>query len=85
MYNFFPTIEVNDYTFVNGTFTLSDDALLQCVPIPITLDTITESDEECFTFNLSTSSSIDGLTLSPSKAEICITDAEGNKLDLNVL
>ena len=73
---------MNDFTFINDTFTLSDDALLQCVPISITSDSITEPDQECFSFNISTVSSIDGLTLSPSEAEICITDAEGNRLDV---
>ena len=74
---------MNDFTFINDTFTLNDDALLQCVPISITSDSITEPDQECFSFTLSTETSIDGLTLSPSEAEICISDAEGNDLHNN--
>ena len=76
---------MNDFTFINDTFTLSDDALLQCVPISITSDSITEPDQECFSFTLSTETSIDGLTLSPSEAEICISDAEGNDLHNNYI
>ena len=67
----------SDYTALNDTFQLSSSALLQCVPIAITSDSVDEPGQECFTFTLSTTSSIDGLTLSPSEAEICISDAEG--------
>ena len=57
--------------------TLSEDALIQCVPIDIVSDSVAESDQECFTFSLSTPQTISGLSLSPSEAEICISDEEG--------
>ena len=65
-----------DYTALNDSFEISDSALLQCVPISITSDSVDE-EQECFTFSLSTATSVAGLTLSPSEAEICISDAEG--------
>jgi hypothetical protein len=58
----------------NDSFTFSDDALIQCVPVPITSDSVKEPGEECFTFTISTTTSVAGLTLSPSETEICIEE-----------
>ena len=38
-----------DFTSVSDSFTLSDDAQIQCVPISITSDSTEEPGEECFT------------------------------------
>ena len=65
------------YTALNDSFQISSSALLQCVPISITSDGVEETGQECFTFSLSTATTISGLTLSPSDAEICISDAKG--------
>lgn len=59
------------------SFILSDDALIQCVPIAITSDSVVEPGEECFTFTISTTTSVAGLTLNPSETEICVSDSEG--------
>ena len=66
-----------DYTNLNGTLQMSDNALLQCVPVMITLDNVDEPEEECFTYSIASPSSVPGLTLNPTEAMICITDREG--------
>ena len=70
-------IATSDFVALNDSLTLSDDALIQCVPIDIVSDSVAESDQECFSFSLSTPGTIGGLTLSPSEAKICISDEEG--------
>ena len=70
-------LDPDDYTALNDSFQISSSALLQCVPISITSDSVEETGQECFSFSLSTATTISGLTLSPSGAEICISDAEG--------
>ena len=70
-------IATSDFVALNDSLTLSDDALIQCVPIDIVSDSVAESDQECFSFSLSTPETIGGLTLSPSEAQICISDEEG--------
>ena len=46
---------------------------MQCVSIPIRSDSNTEG-EQCFTFEVTARGSTSRLTVSPSEAEICITD-----------
>ena len=70
-------IATSDFIVLDDNLTLSDDALIQCVPIDIVSDSVTEPGQECFTFSLSTHESVGGLTLSPSEAEICISDEKG--------
>ena len=67
----------DDFTAVADTFTLSGDALIQCIPIAITSDSVDEPREECFKFTISTATSVAGLTLSPSETKICISDSKG--------
>ena len=67
----------DDFTALNNSFQISANATIQCVPISITSDSVDETGEECFTFSISTATTIAGLTLSPSEAEVCISDAEG--------
>jgi len=67
-----------DYTAINGTLQMSEDALVQCVPIPISLDNVEEPEEECFTYSILSPSEVAGLTLNPNETTICITDKEGN-------
>ena len=66
-----------DYTSLSGTYQISHNALLQCVPVMITLDDVDEPEEECFTYSIASPSSVPGLTLNPTEAMICITDREG--------
>ena len=54
--------------------TLTDEVLFHCVSIPITFDYSTETNKECFTFQISAAVSVDGLSVEPSEAEICIVD-----------
>ena len=64
----------SDYTARSGEVTISEDALLQCVSIPIRTDSYLETTNECFTFRISAAATIDGLSIEPSEAEICIVD-----------
>ena len=71
-------LATNDFVSLNENFTLSDDALIQCVPIEIVSDSVAEDDQDCFTISISSPNSVSGLSVSPSEAEICISDEEGN-------
>ena len=75
----------SDFTAQNNTCKLSSNAPLQCIPIAITSDSVVEPGQECFTFAISTVTSIAGLTLSPSETEICISDIEGKLHSLEQL
>ena len=68
----------SDFTAQNDTYQLSSNALIQCVPIAITSDSVAEPGQECFMFTISTATSVAGLILSPAETEICISDSEGN-------
>ncbi|CAI8052156.1 hypothetical protein GBAR_LOCUS28548, partial [Geodia barretti] len=67
------TADTSDYSSRSGEVLISEDAPVQCVSVPIRSDSITES-EQCFTFEITARGSTSGLTVSPSGAEICITD-----------
>ena len=69
----------DDYTAVSGNFDMTDTNTVQCIPISIISDSVTETDEECFTFTISTTSTAPGLTLSPTSATICISDQQEGK------
>ena len=56
---------------------MTDSNTVQCIPIAIISDSTTETDEECFTYTISTTSTAAGLTLNPTTATICISDEEG--------
>ena len=73
----------DDYTALNNTFQLSDEVVLQCVPVMITLDDVDEPAEECFTYSIASPSSVPGLTLNPTEATICVTDREGKLTQFN--
>jgi hypothetical protein len=66
----------SDFTAQNNTYQFSSNVLLQCIPIGITSDSVDEPGQECFTFSISSQRSIPGLTISPSEAQICISDFE---------
>ena len=82
--SFFPSAP-SDFTAQNNTCKLSSNAPLQCIPIAITSDSVVEPGQECFTFAISTVTSIAGLTLSPYETEICISDIEGKLHSLEQL
>ena len=54
---------------------ITEDSLLQCISIPIRSDTYIES-EECFTFEITSRTTVAGLSVEPSETEICITDRD---------
>ena len=66
-------IDTNDYTSRSGVVIVSEDALIQCVSIPIRSDGFSER-QRCFSFGITATHSVSGLTVSPGQAEICITD-----------
>ena len=66
----------SDYTSSSGSFDVTDSNTVQCIPVSIVSDSVTETDEECFTYTISTTSTAAGLTLSPTSATICINDPE---------
>ena len=68
------SLATSDYTSTTGKATITEDALRQCVSIPIKTDSVTETTNQCFTFKITSSSTVDGLTVSPSQTEICIVD-----------
>ena len=63
---------------------MTDSNTVQCIPITIISDSTTETDEECFTYTISTTSTAAGLTLNPTTATICISDEEGKILSNNL-
>ena len=67
-------LDTNDYSSRSGHVTITEDVQFQCVSIPIRNDNIRESSYECFTFQISAVSTIDGLSVEPSEASICIID-----------
>ena len=55
---------------------MTDSNTVQCIPITIISDNTTQTSDECFTYTISATSSVAGLTLSPTTATICISDEE---------
>ena len=58
---------------------MTDTNRVQCIPITIVSDSITETPDECFTYTISTTSSAVGVTLYPTTATIRISDEEESK------
>ena len=58
---------------------MTDSNTIQCIPVTIASDSNTEDTSECFTYTISTTS-IPGLTLSPTTATVCISDEEESKI-----
>ena len=61
---------------------MTDLNTIQCIPITIISDSTTESSDECFTYTISATSSVAGLTLRPTSATICISDEEESKMHI---
>ena len=53
---------------------MTDSNTVQCIPITIISDSTSETSEECFTYTISASSIVAGLTLSPITATICVSE-----------
>ena len=64
----------DDYSSVSGSFDMTDVNSVQCIPIPIISDNTTEIFDECFTFSISATYNVAGLSLNPTTAIICISD-----------
>lgn len=71
----------SDYNSASGNFDMTDSNTVQCIPIAVISDNTTEPPDECFTFTTSTSS-LAGLTLSPTAATVCISDEQSEKYTL---
>ncbi|CAI8052161.1 Adhesion G-protein coupled receptor V1, partial [Geodia barretti] len=74
----------DDYTAVSGNFDMTDTNTVQCIPISIISDSVTETDEECFTFTISTTSTAPGLTLSPTSASVCINEVASEAVTIGL-
>ena len=55
---------------------MNDYNIVHCIPVTIISDSTTETSVECFTYTISATSGVAGLTLSPNTATICIRDEE---------
>ena len=62
----------------NGTLLFTDDATIQCVAVSVSSVSAGSTDESCLTLTLSPTTTVTGLTISPSLATICKVLAEGN-------
>ena len=61
----------------NGTLLFTDEAAIQCVAVSVSSVSAGSTDESCLTLTLSTTTTVSGLTLSPSLATVCKVPAEG--------
>ena len=61
----------------NGTLLFTDDATIQCVAVSVSSVTAGSTDESCLSLTLSAATTVTGLTLSPSLANICVIPVEG--------
>ena len=68
---------LGDKAVQNGTLLFTDDATIQCVAVSITSVPPGSNGESCLSMSLSTTSTVSGLTISPSLATICIVPTEG--------
>ena len=78
-------IATSDYTLRSGKVTITEEALLQCVPISIRYDSTTETHPEYFTFQISSAVTVSGLSVEPSEAEISIFDRDCELKHINIL
>ena len=65
-------------TVQNGTLLFTDGTALQCITVLLT--SLTTDEDSCLSLNLSVTSHISGLTLSPSLATICTVPTEGESI-----
>ena len=70
----------SDYSSASGNIDMTDSNTVQCVPIKIISDSTTEYFDECFTYTISTTVSVAGVTLSPTTATICISGEVDGKV-----
>ena len=62
---------------MNDSLLFTDDTIIQCIAVSVSSVTPGSTDESCLTLTLSTTTSVPGLTLSPSTATVCVVTAEG--------
>ena len=65
-----------NYSAMSGDFDMTDYSTVQCIPIQILSDGTSDNRNECFTYTISATSIVAGLTLSPTTATICISEKE---------
>ena len=74
-WNFF--LLLDDAQTQNGTLLFTDDATIQCVAVSVSSVSAGSTDESCLSLTLSAATTVTGLTLSPSLADICVQSADG--------
>lgn len=56
----------------------TDDAITQCVTVSVTsVSSVSGNDESCLSFRLLPATSMDGLTLYPDEASVCVVPTDG--------
>ena len=70
----------SDYSSVSGNFDMTDSNTVQCIPITIISDSTTETSDECFTYTISATSSVAGLTLSPAPLFVSVMKKRKKKV-----
>ena len=68
---------LDDAQTQNGTLLFTDDATVQCVVVSVSSVSAGSTDESCLSLTLSAATTVTGLTLSPSLANICVIPVEG--------
>ena len=64
----------------NGTLLFTDEASIQCVAVSVSSVSAGSTDESCLTLTLSPTTTVSGLTLSPSVATMCVASADGKDI-----
>ena len=72
-------IFAGDMQTQSGIVSFMDDATIQCVAVSVSSVNASSTGESCLTLTLSTTSTVSGLTISPSSASICVVSADGIK------
>ena len=62
---------------MNDSLLFTDDATIQCVAVSVSSVSPGSTDESCLTLTLSTTTTVTGLTISPSEATVCVVSADG--------
>ena len=70
----------DDAVTQNGTLLFTDEAAIQCVAVSVSSVSPGSTDESCLTLTLSPTTTVSGLTLSPSVATVCKVPAEGEQV-----
>ena len=67
----------DDAVTQNGTLLFTYEAVIQCVAVSVSSVSAGSTNKSCLTLTLSPTTTVSGLTLSPSVATVCKVPAEG--------